>query len=233
MVLGKNLEGKPWPYCALRLLNWWFHREKCGKRHITKQWVPRATIGIEAPSRVLEQPQRKQPNEEEMRMFSWWFYWETLIIIEKVNNMGSSQRQKLQTCVFCGVYIYIYVCIYILYILYIYYIYYIYIHIMLDVSTDFTLNRRENLAKSPLKVSNWERATIHDQKIGIRPSTMWFTQASEGWGLSEYTLANIEAPSLGWNHQNWLHVCQITCVRRSCFMHVGTTDAWMDRQIGR
>ena len=100
-------------FTALRLLNWWFHREKCGKRHITKQWATWATTGIEAPSRVLEQPQRKQPNEEEMRMFSWWFYWEILIIIEKVNNMGSSQRQKLQTCVFCGVCVYIYIYIYV------------------------------------------------------------------------------------------------------------------------
>jgi hypothetical protein len=198
LVLGKNFEGKPWLYCVLRSLNWWFHREKCGKRHITKQWVTRATIGIEAPSRVLEQPKRKQPNEEEMRMFSWWFYWETLTIIEKVNNMGSSQRQKLQTCVFLRC-----VCIYT----------YIYIHIMLDVSTDFTLNRRENLAKLPLKVSNWERATIHHQKIGIRPSTIVIHTSIRRLGIErihvgKYWSAKLgmESPKLASRVSN--HMCQ-------------------------
>ena len=220
MVLGKNFEGKPWLYCVLRSLNWWFHREKCGKRHITKQWVTRATIGIEAPSRVLEQPKRKQPNEEEMRMFSWWFYWETLTIIEKVNNMGSSQRQKLQTCVFCGVCVYIRIYIYI----------YILCWMFQPISPWIDAKIWRNY--------HWRYPTENGQqsiikKSGFDHQQLWFTQASEGWGLSEYTLANIEAPSLGWNHQNWLHVCQITCVRRSCFMHVGTTDAWMDRQIGR
>ena len=84
-----------------------------------------------------------------------------MILLGNIDNYRKSEQhgeftaaEAANMCFLRCVYIYIYVCIYIYYILYIYYIYYIYIHIMLDVSTDFTLNRRENLAKSPLKVSN-------------------------------------------------------------------------------